>query len=339
MRYYLSLLILAGIACVRVFLFCGATFAFDKCLIPFSQSYSQDAPVKPSNILTTGRSQIYVYTTALVHKYFPSPHSELLLGMVLGVNDLKKVPSFEHALRVTGTIHVVVVSGFNINLIFGFLIKMLGSKYRLKNLVIAELLTLAYAFLSGFQPPVIRAWLMTTVFAWGMYSGRALDGLRVLLFSGLVMILFNPLTAFSLSFLLSFFATLGLIMYSAPLQKLFKHADLSATIAAQLAVWPLIAYSFGTFSLISFVVNPLILWTVSITTMLGCCFVLFAGISSYLAYVMALVIFPFLDFFIRLIDFFSSFQLASVPLSISRGLLIGYYLLLLTIWKWRYYNK
>src|SRR3989344_9310984 len=47
-----------------------------------------------------------------VRRYLPSPHSELLLGMLLGIDDLKKTPRFNDVLKLTGTIHVVVVSGY-----------------------------------------------------------------------------------------------------------------------------------------------------------------------------------------------------------------------------------
>ena len=63
----------------------------------------------------------------LSHAVLPSPHSELVLGMVIGVDDFHLLPKFKEALISTGVIHVVVVSGYNINIVFSVLSRMVGS--------------------------------------------------------------------------------------------------------------------------------------------------------------------------------------------------------------------
>ena len=53
----------------------------------------------------------------------PSPHSELVMGMVLGEDRLAQVPRYNDVLKTAGLIHVVVVSGYNITLVFSLFIK------------------------------------------------------------------------------------------------------------------------------------------------------------------------------------------------------------------------
>lgn len=325
MRYYFPLIILCLLVCVRVYLNC---FNGQTCL-----EKKESQLLNPDRFLGRIVSEIRVKSTDLARKNFPSPHSELLLGMVIGINDIDKVPSFEKALKESGTIHVVVVSGFNISLVFGLIIGILGSRYKLKNLLIAQTCTLFYAFLSGFEPPVIRAWVMGSIAAWAKYYGRSIDGFRLLIFSGLIMVLIDPYFLFSLSFQLSFLATLGLILYGEFFSKILSSIsesvlfeDLGATLSAQVTVWPLISFHFGTVSLVSPLVNMLSLWTVPISTILGTIFILLGSFLPFLSKILAVFIYPFLDVFVRLNVFFSQFYFSSRSIQIDLIKMSIYYL-------------
>jgi len=207
-------------------------------------------------------------TTYIARKNLPSPHSELLLGMTVGIDKLYEVPKFKKMLRDTGTIHVVVVSGYNVTLVYNSIMKFLGTPYKLKNMVLAITGTLLFAVVSGFEPPVIRAWIMGSIIAFGKFYGRKIDAVNVLLFTGLLLALINPEYIYSLSFQLSFLATLSLILFEARISAVFKKlvksqnviiGDLSATISAQMLIWPFLSFKFGQISLLSPVVNALIL--------------------------------------------------------------------------------
>jgi competence protein ComEC len=272
-----------------------------------------------------------------IQSYLPSPHSELLSGLLLGQDSLYLVPRFNDVLRSTGTIHVVVVSGYNISLVFGIVIGIIGSQYRLRNLMIAEIVTLIYALIAGFEPPVIRAWIMGSIAAWGKYYGRSLESLRLLFFSAIVMIIADPEYIISLSFQLSFLATLSLIRYSSAISAFLKNNlkfnnflvdDFSTTIAAQILVWPLISYRFGQVSVLSPLVNGLILWTVPLSTVMGGILLFLTFISPLLSVIFSKVVFVSLDIFILTVNAFSRFHFVSVVYQLSLKLLIFYYLFL-----------
>ncbi|MFZ2664183.1 MAG: ComEC/Rec2 family competence protein, partial [Patescibacteria group bacterium] len=271
----------------------------------------------------------------LYRKYFPSPHSELLIGMVMGADELGKIPKFKESLKSTGTIHVVVVSGFNISLVFSLVIGLLGSKYKTKNLIIAQFITLLYSMMTGFEPPVIRAWVMGSLVSWAKYYGRGMDGFRVLIFTALFMILIWPYFLLSVSFQLSFLATFGLVIYGNFFQRIFKNIfkvesflveDLSTTVSAQVFVLPIVSLYFGRISLVSFIVNPLVLWTVPISTILGSVFLLLGSISQVLGRLFALFMYPFLDIFTSLIWFFGGFTFSSMSFSADIKTVVVYYL-------------
>ncbi|MBI2594300.1 ComEC/Rec2 family competence protein, partial [Candidatus Curtissbacteria bacterium] len=56
----------------------------------------------------------------LVAQSLPEPHASLLAGILLGKASLDR--DFEADLKKTGTIHTVVVSGFNITVVAGFVL-------------------------------------------------------------------------------------------------------------------------------------------------------------------------------------------------------------------------
>lgn len=275
-----------------------------------------------------------------VRSFFPSPHSELLLGMLLGLNDLGSVPRFNDVLRKTGTIHVVVVSGYNISLVFLFIIRTLGSKYKMKNLIIAEIVTFIYALVSGLRPPTLRAWIMMSTFALGSYYGREVDAVSLLLFTGLVMVAVSPDIILSLSFQLSFLATLGLVLFSRPIKKLFTKFlpmrgfivnDLCTSLAAQVLVWPLISYHFGRVSLVSPLVNGLVLWTVPYATVLGFIALGLAFVSSFLGKVFFFLTFPFTDIFVKVASLYSSIPFSSIEYKFNELAIIAYYLIIFIV--------
>lgn len=272
-----------------------------------------------------------------VNTSFPSPHSELLLGMTVGLDLLSAVPGFKAGLKNTGTIHVVGVSGFNISLVFNSVIKLIGSKYKLRNVLIAQCMTFVYAVLTGFEPPVVRALVMGSIISWGKYYGRGMDTLLVLITSALVMIIIQPMYFFNLSFRLSFMATLGLILFSNIIAKLLRNPefvlaeDFIAGVSAQLLVWPILSYYFGTVSIISLLVNTLILWTVSFTTIFGSLFLLMSFISIFLSSLFLIPLYVLLEIFVKSVEFFNTFSWGYFEFKLSLSYLILYYLVLVVL--------
>lgn len=264
--------------------------------------------------------------------------------MTIGADYLSRLPKFTEALKDSGTIHVAVVSGFNINLVFNFLISLLGSKYSIKNYLIAIAITFMYALLSGFEPPVVRSWIMGCTLALGRVYGRVINPLFVLVFSAIVMIIYNPAYLFSLSFQLSFLATLGLIIYSGIFAKVFESSvgvilnksllktaffeDLTASLSAQMLVWPLISYRFGTVSIISPLANAFILWTIPISTILGFLLLISCLFFPLLSILLSHLVFLFVDIFEQGVKFFASLPYASVSFSLNNYQFFSYYIVL-----------
>jgi competence protein ComEC len=312
-------------------------------LLIFYRHYEEESFRDRKEISFT-QSKAFVYirnkSIEVSRKYLPSPHSELVLGMVIGIDEFSKLPVFKQMLKDTGTIHVVVVSGFNITLVFNLVMKILGTKYKLKNMIMSEIVVLFYSLLSGFESPVVRSLIMGSVAAWGKYYGMGVGAFRLLIFSAQIMLLINPAYLVSLSFQLSFLATLGLILYEPLvknfLQKIFGQKnvfseslffdDLCSSLSAQIFVLPLLSNVFGTVSVISPLVNCLILWTVSLATLIGFALIMSGFVNIFLTKVFSFIIYPLLDIFVRGVEVFSDFKFVNLNYRISTKSLIYYYL-------------
>jgi len=268
-----------------------------------------------------------------------SPTAEsLLLGMIFGGNQGME-DAFLQKLRTTGVLHVIAASGANVSFVAGALLAILGKLLRRQlALVIGIGGIIFYAFLAGFDPPVTRAAIMAC-FAFGAsLLGRQNLALLSLWLTGYVMMMVTPSLLFDVGFQLSFFSTLGILVVKSILGLLggfrrlgFLREDVLTTLAAQIATLPIMLTTFGSYGLLSVLVNALVLWTIPIVMVFGS-IALLAGLVFFpLGKVIVLLCLPFLWFFEQMVDFFGKLggvvAVSSFPLSLS----IGYYLLLLAV--------
>jgi competence protein ComEC len=145
-----------------------------------------------------------------------------------------------------------------------------GARLRLRHHPVWLPLTLValagYTLLVGADAAVVRAALMGGLTVVALAVGRRADPLVALVVAACVMTGLQPGLLVDLGFQLSFLATLGLLVVLPPLAPRLAAwpwplrgvaEPLVATVAAQLAVEPLLAYTFGQVSLIAPVVNLL----------------------------------------------------------------------------------
>lgn len=101
--------------------------------------------------------------------------------------------------------------------------------------------------------------------------------------------------------------------------------DLIATLAAQVLVWPLISYKFGTVSLISPLVNTLILWVVPLATVLGGALLIAVLVLGQIPVISWYLVYVLLDIFVGVVSFFSKVPFASIDFTLElRGIFFYY---------------
>ena len=286
-----------------------------------------------------------------IYRMFPDPESSLLAGILLGV-DTGLTQELQQAFKNTGTAHIIAISGFNMSIIAGlfvvFFSRFLGPR---RGAVLAILGIILYTILVGGGAAVVRAALMGSLALFARQVGRRQFALNTLLAVALLMCLWNPLYIWDVGFQLSFFATLGLILYAEPfsqfangiITKYFpastaeRFAELFSefvllTLAAQLTTIPIMAYHFQRISLVSFLANPFILPAQPAVMILGGLAVLLSLVWVPLGQIATWVAWPFVVYTIRMVELFDRVPHGTIFLGeLSIWFVILFYAALLSV--------
>lgn len=297
--------------------------------------------------------QVYKLKAKLLentYRLYHDPEASLLAGILFGV-DTGLTRELQDAFKNTGTAHIIAISGFNIAIIagifFSFFKNIFGEKL---GAVFAIVGIFLYTLLVGADAAVLRAAFMGSLSLLARQLGRRNNGMNALAVVALIMTIINPLVIWDVGFQLSFFATLGLILYAEPfsnftsglISKISKqdtgmiakiiNDNVVLTFAAQLTTIPIMAYQFKRISLISFIANPFIL-PVQPAVMVAGGLAVFASLAIFpLGQLIAWFAWPFAAYTIRVVELFDRVPHGSIFLGDSSlWLVTGFYALLLGV--------
>ena len=190
----------------------------------------------------------------------------LIEGMVLG--DYRELSARDlKAFRLTGLIHLCAASGLNLAILAGFIV-WLGRRARLSHRTILALqvpILIIYALAVGLSVPIVRATVVVLLAAAAFFLGRDFDLLPAMGMAVFYLLWSDPGASAGVSFQLCFAAALGMVLLYRPLSVLMRAGDslvlglLAATLAAQLAVGPILLYHFGEVSVLATLSNLLVL--------------------------------------------------------------------------------
>ncbi|MCB9814606.1 ComEC/Rec2 family competence protein [Candidatus Nomurabacteria bacterium] len=286
-----------------------------------------------------------LFITSLEQVIF-EPQVGLGEGLLLGVKS-SLGEDIEENFRRTGIIHIVVLSGYNVMLVVAFFMLLFSFFLPLRVRIIAGIISIAaFALIVGLSATVVRASIMVSLVLIAQASGRRYDVLRGLLFAGMVMIFVNPfLLLYDIGFQLSFMATLGLLLIVPQFEvSLVKTSNLwgirdffLATVATQIAVLPLLMFHIGQVSLISVVVNVLVLPLVPVAMLLTFISGLVGFFSGQLAGLIGYLASISLNYILMVADWFAHVPLAAVtvPQFSALGVLVMYGLMAVGLVIWR----
>lgn len=249
--------------------------------------------------------------------------------------------SWREKLNKTGTRHIVAISGANITIVSSMVLSFLLSLglWRGQALWASFLFITLYVFMIGAPPSGVRAGVMGALLLFAQRSGRVMSAKRVSLLTLFFMLFLSPLLVFDVGFKLSFLAFSGLVFLAPLLKEVFKKVpnvlglreNLSSTLAAQVFAFPVLASSFGTFSLVSPLANILILPFLPFLTV--CAFVFsFVGLfSKFLARLIYIPSSLLLTLVMEVIEVFSRVPFASVKMRLPSFLVPLLYVFLFTL--------
>lgn len=223
-------------------------------------------------------------------RLFPYPESALLRGVLLG-DDSALSPQLKSAYALTGTAHIIAISGFNMSLLAGLVTRVFTRRIGLyKGGMLSIVVLLLYTLLVGASGSILRAALLACATILGGLIGRRGNALNSLGFCTLGLLLVNPHLLWDIGFQFSILASLGLAIFATPLQSwltnLFqkrldeeKSARIAAilgdyffnSLIAQVMVLPLSMLYFRQFSWLFLLANPLILPVQAFMMILSLC--------------------------------------------------------------------
>lgn len=245
-------------------------------------------------------------------KIMPSPQAGIVSAMTLGTRS-PEIEEVMEKFNQTGTSHVIAVSGYHLVIVVAVLMFFLlsigvnrGSAFYWGVLGI-----IFYVILSGSSASAVRSGIMAFVFLLSVKVGRGGHVWNALIFSAALMIFANPyILTNDVGFQLSFLATFGLIAILPYLNKRCgKLPNLGGvktifltTLAAQLAVFPILILNFGQFSVLSFLANILILPSVPVLMGLGFSLIGISCVSLTLARIIAFPAYLLVSYEIGIVD-------------------------------------
>jgi len=289
--------------------------------------------------------------SASLARALPEPQGSLAQAILLGLRG--NVPdSLYEAFSRTGAAHLLAISGLHISIIIAMFLS-LGilafGRQRSIYIWLTLAITWLYAMLAGMHSPIIRAAIMGSLFLIAEYLGRQRSAIIALAFAAAVMVGIQPPVLWSVSFQLSFLAMAGLILLYPYFQvwgrkgiaSLFGAKEriaaagsmitdgFAATLAAIVAVGPLIAYNFGVVSLVALPATffslpalPFIIVTAALVAFAGLFALFTAQILGWLAWL-------FLSYLVLVVKGFDALPHSSLEVStVSTWHIWGYYAIL-----------
>ncbi len=308
-------------------------------------------PGRGGNPISAALYALKERSLANIYRIFPDPESSLLAGILLGV-DTGLTKDLQQAFKDTGTAHIIAISGFNISIIAALFVTLFSRFFGPRwGAALAIFGIVFYTVLVGGDAAVVRAAIMGTLALFARQIGRRQFALNTLLAVAMLMCLWNPLYVWDVGFQLSFFATLGLILYAEPFSHfsagvLARYFPLSTvekiiqplsdfvllTFAAQLTTIPIMAYHFQRISLVSFIANPFILPAQPAVMILGGMAVFLSLLWIPLGQLAAWVAWPFAAYTIRIVELFDRVPHGTIILGdLSIGFVILFYAALLAL--------
>lgn len=275
---------------------------------------------------------VYEYIARSLEELMPDGEErKLSAGVLTGERESMSEEVFE-AFKLTGTAHILAVSGLNVGLL-ALVIQIFLQRFkattagRWLSFVLFCFILLVYCSVTGNSPSVKRAAFMSLVLIGGETLGRKSYPVNSLAFADLLILFFDPFDLLNPGFLMTNGAVLAILLlyprFVNSQQKgkgilravgRFLLSGLMVTIAAIIGVSPVIAYYFGTFSVISILANiPVVLFSTLLMYALVP-MLLFNLVSGYAASFFAATSFFLAELTLRSALWFSRFPFASITL-------------------------
>ena len=198
----------------------------------------------------------------------------LLRGLTIGDTAGLGPTTVDHFRR-SGLSHLVAVSGSNVAIVLGAIVVVAARLPHKLRIVLSGGGLALFVVIVGPEPSVLRAAVMGGIGLCALAWGRRAEPLHALGLGLVIVLAFRPSMVSSAGLQLSVAATAGIVLWTRGLAQRLRvlpriaALGLAATVAAQVAVAPLLVGTFGQLSLVAPVANLLAMPAVAPATVLG----------------------------------------------------------------------
>jgi competence protein ComEC len=275
----------------------------------------------------------------IIKKELNQPYSDLFLGMIFG-DDSQMSTHLTDDIRNSGTAHIIAASGYNINLVVS--LAFVFSK-RLKRgwlVILSDLLLIVYLVLVGIDNvPAKRAIIMQIYLTTAWIFGKKANIFYCFAISLLFLFLENIYVYNSLSFLLSFIATFGIILFYKPLRDFLNRIikdlwlceAISITTVSTIVTAPVLILFFGKVSVISIVTNVLISPLIPLIFYFGFVFMILTSLGMHSMF-LNFIIYCMLDILIKVVDILGGLGIATQNVEINIYVILLISMSIMLIW-------
>ncbi len=274
----------------------------------------------------------------------PKEPASVLRAVALG--DKSTMPdSLYDALKISGLSHMTAVSGMHVTTLLTAIYILLSllkrNKYKFFLPVCAVILL--FMLFTGASPSVVRATIMSSLALVSYVFYRKEDSLTSLGLSAGIIAAINPFAVFDVGFILSFGATLSILLFAGPLQeRLFVWLHLegrrsfwikglqgivaifSVTFSVQLFLLPILSVLFSYVSLWCFIANVLAAPVLSVLLVGGLLIGFLGLLHPWLSLPIVGFVYPFVKFFLLIVYGFGKLDFGVITLGAFS--LFGFYL-------------
>lgn len=255
-------------------------------------------------------NNIFLKIKENIEKTYNEETQGLMLGILLGYT--KNIDEeIKENFSESNISHVLSVSGMHVSYIIFLVTNSTRNVFgkRSSKIISSAVLSL-YMFITGFSVSVVRACIMGIISCMSFVLYRKNDTINNIAISILIILINNPFNMISLSFLLTYGGTLGILFFKNNIEKVLKNIKIrnrkwkyifikiqrkcqpiidciSVSISAQIVIAPIILWNFNTIGIAFLICNLLLNLVVGIIVMGGLIQAIIAFINFKIGHLIA----------------------------------------------------
>lgn len=284
-----------------------------------------------NNVSISYKNRFIRKTVRIIESNFSEPYASILLGTIWGIKRIRG-GAWEQKILKCGLLYIFSVSGYQLFIISNALNKILAKFFK-RIFVIIIILPVLYLYgnLSDSGLGFNRAFFIIFLIYLGQVLGRPILREVIIVFVIALLLVGNVSVYSQQGFQLSVLSTIGVVVLSPFIINLFSMLKnfnwFFLPLSIQLIIFPIIAHSYGSISVLSIFSGAIVSIVVSYIIIGGIIISLLSDFSIVVALI-KIILTPLLFFIDLIIDIFSKIPFGFYEIEVSKKIIYFYYIIL-----------